>query len=163
MGATAFQRTGVVFLLVGLCLGMRMGMSQDFTLTPVHTHLNLAGGVLMFVAGLFYAQRPEIPRWAVTLHYWLHLVGAILLVVGIVAWDSHNYVKFMQANKLDFMSDKGKFEPHSWIPLKDYQRNRILTFAAPDVIDPSGTKDAWNLNQSLISVGSGGLTGKGWT
>ena len=60
-----------------------MGMSHDFTLTPVHTHLNLAGGLLMFVAGLFYAQRPEIPRWAVTLHYWLHLVGAILLVVGI--------------------------------------------------------------------------------
>jgi hypothetical protein len=89
MGATAFQRTGVVFLLVGLCLGMRMGMSQDFTLTPVHTHLNLAGGVLMFVAGLFYAQRPEIPRWAVTTHYWLHLVGAILLVAGIYGAVTH--------------------------------------------------------------------------
>lgn len=83
MGATAFQRTGVVFLLVGICLGMRMGMRHDFTLTPVHTHLNLAGGVLMFVAGLFYAQRPEIPRWAVTTHYWLHLAGAVFLVVGI--------------------------------------------------------------------------------
>ena len=83
MGATAFQRTGVVFLLVGLCLGMHMGMTHDFSMTPVHTHFNLAGGVLMFVAGLFYAQRPEIPRWAVTLHYWLHLVGAILLVAGI--------------------------------------------------------------------------------
>jgi hypothetical protein len=89
MGATAFQRTGVVFLLVGLCLGMRMGMSEDFSLTPVHTHLNLAGGVLMFVAGLFYAQRPEIPRWAVTTHYWLHLAGAILLVAGIYGAVTH--------------------------------------------------------------------------
>jgi hypothetical protein len=89
MGATAFQRTGVVFLLVGLCLGMRMGMSQDFSLTPVHTHLNLAGGVLMFVAGLFYAQRPEVPRWAVTTHYWLHLAGAILLVTGIYGAVMH--------------------------------------------------------------------------
>jgi rod shape determining protein RodA len=95
--------------------------------------------------------------------FFVGVLGAFLLVVGAVAWDSHNYVKFMQANKFDFMNDKGKFEPHSWVPLKDYQRNRILTFAAPDVIDPSGTKDAWNLNQSLISVGSGGLTGKGWT
>jgi len=89
MGATAFQRTGMVFLLVGLCLGMRMGMTEDFSLTPVHTHLNLAGGVLMFVAGLFYAQRPEIPRWAVTLHYWLHLVGGLLLVAGIYGAVTH--------------------------------------------------------------------------
>ena len=83
MGATAFQRTGVVFLLLGLCLGLRMGMSEDFSLTPVHTHINLAGGVRMFVAGLFYAQRPEVPHRAVTLHYWLHLVGALLLSAGI--------------------------------------------------------------------------------
>ncbi len=89
MGATAFQRTGVVFLLVGLCLGMRMGMTEDFSLTPVHTHLNLAGGVLMFVAGLFYAQRPEVPAWAVALHYWLHLVGGVLLVAGIYGAVTH--------------------------------------------------------------------------
>ncbi len=95
--------------------------------------------------------------------FFVGVLGAFLLLVGAVSWDSHRYVKFMQENKFDFMRDKGKYEPHSWIPLKDYQRNRILTFAAPDVIDPSGTKDAWNLNQSLISVGSGGLTGKGWT
>jgi rod shape determining protein RodA len=95
--------------------------------------------------------------------FFVGVLGAFLLVVGAVAWDSTRYVNFMQENKFDFMRDKGKYEPHSWVPLKDYQRNRILTFAAPDVIDPSGTKDAWNLNQSLISVGSGGLTGKGWT
>ncbi len=95
--------------------------------------------------------------------FFVGVLGAFLLVVGIVTWDSRNYVNFMQENKFDFMNDKGKFEPHSWVPLKDYQRNRILTFAAPDVIDPSGTKDAWNLNQSLISVGSGGFAGKGWT
>ena len=90
-------------------------------------------------------------------------LGTFLVVVSLVAWDVTGYVKFMQANKLDFMRDKGRYEDHSWFPLKDYQRNRILTFAAPDVIDPKGTGDAWNLNQSLISVGSGGLVGKGWT
>ena len=89
MGALAFQRTGVVFLLLGMILGMKMGMTEDFTLAPVHTHLNLAGGVLMFVAGLFYAQRPEVPRWAVTTHYWLHLAGAILLVAGIFGAVTH--------------------------------------------------------------------------
>lgn len=90
-------------------------------------------------------------------------LGAFLVIVAVVAWDTVGYVKYMEANKLDFMRDKGRYEDHSWVPFRDYQRNRILTFAAPDVIDPTGTKDAWNLNQSLISVGSGGLAGKGWT
>jgi rod shape determining protein RodA len=90
-------------------------------------------------------------------------LGAFLVLVSIVAWDTAGYVNYMKANKLDFMRDKGRYQDHSWVPLKDYQRNRILTFAAPDIIDPTGTRDAWNLNQSLISVGSGGLAGKGWT
>lgn len=90
-------------------------------------------------------------------------LGAFLVLVSIVAWDTVSYVKYMKANELDFMRDKGRYQEHSWVPFKDYQRNRILTFAAPDIIDPTGMKDAWNLNQSLISVGSGGLTGKGWT
>lgn len=90
-------------------------------------------------------------------------LGAFLVLVGVVSWDTVSYVKYMKANELDFMRDKGRYQEHSWVPFKDYQRNRILTFAAPDIIDPTGMKDAWNLNQSLISVGSGGLTGKGWT
>jgi rod shape determining protein RodA len=95
--------------------------------------------------------------------FFVGALGAFLVVVVLVAWDSYSYVRFMEANSYSYIHDKGKFEPHAWIPLHDYQRNRILTFAAPDVIDPTGTKDAWNLNQSLISVGSGGFSGKGWT
>ena len=90
-------------------------------------------------------------------------LGAFLVIVIIIAWDTVGYVNYMKANSLDFMRDKGRYQEHSWVPFKDYQRNRILTFAAPEIIDPTGTKDAWNLNQSLISVGSGGLAGKGWT
>ena len=90
-------------------------------------------------------------------------LGAFLLVVGVVALDSYNYVQFMDGHGYSYIKDKGKYETQTIIPLHDYQRNRILTFVAPDVIDPTRTKDAWNLTQSQISVGSGGLTGKGWT
>ena len=45
--------------------------------------------------------------------------------------------------------------------MKDYQRNRILAFVAPDVVDPRGLGVSWNQRQSLISVGSGGIVGKG--
>jgi rod shape determining protein RodA len=90
-------------------------------------------------------------------------LGAFLVVVSLVGLDSYNYVSFMEAHHYSFRTDLGKYESQSWFPLHDYQRNRIITFVAPEKIDPSGTGVAWNLHQSLISVGSGGLTGKGWT
>ncbi len=95
-------------------------------------------------------------------------LGAFLLLVGVVWLDCRAYVKFMDANHYDYLTDsggasrKGKYEPHSWIPLHDYQRNRILAYLAPEKVDPKGVGVTYNLQQSLISVGSGGLTGKGW-
>jgi len=88
-------------------------------------------------------------------------LAVFLLVVSLVAWDTWRYANFVESHDYSYLRDRGKFEPHSWIPLHDYQRNRIISFVAPDKIDPTGI--GWNQRQSLISVGSGGFAGKGWT
>jgi rod shape determining protein RodA len=88
-------------------------------------------------------------------------LAAFLVTVGLVAWDTLSYKNFMEEHGYSFMSDKGNYEAHSLIPLHDYQRNRIISFVWPDKVDPMGV--GWNQRQSLISVGSGGLVGKGWT
>ena len=44
--------------------------------------------------------------------------------------------------------------------LPEYQKNRILVIFYPDTIDQQGA--GFNLNQSKIAIGSGGLTGKGF-
>lgn len=49
-----------------------------------------------------------------------------------------------------------------FILLKDYQRERLLSFIDPDTIDPKGIGASWNVRQALISVGKGGLTGSGF-
>src|SRR5690606_33854698 len=49
--------------------------------------------------------------------------------------------------------------PVGWHFLMPYQRDRILTFLDPES-DPLGA--GWNIIQSKIAIGSGGLTGKGW-
>jgi rod shape determining protein RodA len=49
--------------------------------------------------------------------------------------------------------------PALWFVMKDYQRQRVLTFLDPES-DPLGT--GWNIIQSKIAVGSGGVLGKGW-
>ena len=43
--------------------------------------------------------------------------------------------------------------------LRPYQQDRILTFRNPDN-DPMGA--GWNILQSQIAIGGGGMTGKGW-
>jgi len=49
--------------------------------------------------------------------------------------------------------------PVLWLVMKEYQRDRVRTFLNPEA-DPLG--DGWNIIQSKIAVGSGGLMGKGW-
>jgi rod shape determining protein RodA len=46
-----------------------------------------------------------------------------------------------------------------WEGLKDYQKNRLTAFMDPDA-DPAGI--GYHINQSKISIGSGGIMGKGY-
>ncbi|MCK5893456.1 MAG: rod shape-determining protein RodA [Endozoicomonadaceae bacterium] len=45
------------------------------------------------------------------------------------------------------------------VVMHDYQKQRVLTFLNPES-DPLGS--GWNIIQSKIAIGSGGLYGKGW-
>jgi rod shape determining protein RodA len=47
-----------------------------------------------------------------------------------------------------------------WTSLKPYQQNRFLVFLDP-AVDPRGA--GYNLLQSKVAIGSGGITGKGFT
>jgi len=49
--------------------------------------------------------------------------------------------------------------PFVMFGMKEYQRNRVLTFLSPES-DPSGT--GYNIIQSKIAIGSGGVLGKGY-
>jgi rod shape determining protein RodA len=49
--------------------------------------------------------------------------------------------------------------PLAYLELKPYQQDRITAFINPD-IDRQGS--AWAINQSLIAIGSGGWSGKGF-
>ena len=47
--------------------------------------------------------------------------------------------------------------------LQPYQRDRLLIFIDPLYYDPKLEHGAWNIIQALTAIGSGGLTGHGWT
>ena len=116
---------------------------------------DLGSSLVLFpmVLGLLYVSN-------LSMRFFTTVLLACVFGIGIIMWDVHRYYNFLESNEYTPTSNLGAFEKHSYLPyLKDFQRNRILTFLMPDKVDPKGS--GWNLNQSLISVGSGGLTGKG--
>jgi len=79
-----FMVIGSLYLLVGIGLGSFMGGSGDHTLAPVHAHINLLGFTLMTVFGIAYRLIPALAGGILgTLHFWLHQIGALVLLVGL--------------------------------------------------------------------------------
>ena len=59
-----------------------MGAKGDFTLAPLHAHINLLGFVLMTLFGLLYRVMPELAGNVLAkAHFWLHQIGAFLLLI----------------------------------------------------------------------------------
>lgn len=74
--------------------------------------------------------------------------GALLFMAGVRLW------KFVAVGVIGLASI-----PIAWNLLRDYQKNRVLTFLDPER-DPLGT--GYHILQSKIALGSGGLFGKGF-
>jgi len=95
MIASVMMCASAVLLLIGMLAGVVMGMQQDFTLAPAHAHLNLVGGVLLFMFGLYYRLVPAAGRLAMAVVQGsLHIAGAVLFPAGIalVTLKGHSYV-----------------------------------------------------------------------
>lgn len=165
-----FAKVAVLIVTASILTGSRLGTVADSFQVLVKLALAVGIPMLLIVAepdlGSALVIAPMVFAMLfisnLSMRFFAGALGVFALLVGIVALDSWRYAKFMEDNKLSYVRDRGAYEPHSWLPLKDYQRNRVLAFAMPDVIDRQGIGITWNSRQSLISVGSGGLTGKGW-
>src|SRR3982074_2637370 len=84
MIGSLMMRVGAVILLVGMLAGIVMGIQQNFELAPAHSHLNLIGGVLLFLFGLYYRLVPAAGTSTLAkVQGWLHMIGAILFPVGV--------------------------------------------------------------------------------
>ena len=80
-------RMAVIYLLLGLLLGLGMAMSGRYQLSSVHTHINLLGWVTLALAGLLYCLFPQLgttplARW----HFWLHNLGLPVMIVALALY-----------------------------------------------------------------------------
>lgn len=93
--ATSFSPAGIIwlklavlYLMIGVTLGIIMGASQNFVLRSVHAHINLLGWATMALAGLIYSVFPQAGQSRLaTIHFWLHnislpvMLGSLALIL----------------------------------------------------------------------------------
>ena len=73
-------KLAVLYLIVGVALGIAMGASRDFTLRPVHAHVNLLGWATMALAGLVYSVYEQAGRSVLArIHFWLANISMPLM------------------------------------------------------------------------------------
>lgn len=106
-------------------------------------HIVLSG-IYAFIPSVLIFMQPEFGSVLIIITIWV----GILLVSGIRVRD---FILLCLAFLIVFAG--------LWsFMLKDYQRQRVLNFVAPQS-DPLG--EGWSQNQAMVSIGSGGLIGKG--
>ncbi len=80
-------QVAVVYMLIGLFLGLAMSIAKDFTLSSVHVHVSLLGWATMAIAGIVYILIPGCARNRLAkLHFWGHNIGLPLMIVSLTLY-----------------------------------------------------------------------------
>lgn len=77
--STLSFRLAVLFLFIGMVMGIGMAISQNHAIAPAHAHLNLLGWVSLFLFGIYFERRPALDV------SWLALVQVVVWSIGTVA------------------------------------------------------------------------------
>ena len=145
--------------LVGLPLGLVL-LQPD-----LGTALAFIG---VFFAVIFWAGTPwplilfaASPGLGLILAFSLRVWAAyiVLLAIGLYLYRFRLYLVESVAVILGNIAAGAIAQP-LWNSLAEYQRNRLLVFLDPE-LDPRNA--GWQLIQSKVAVGSGGVFGKGFT
>lgn len=84
--------------------------------------------------------------------------GSAMVLVGI--WVGMTLVSGVSAKKIMIMALATLLiSAVGWFNLQPYQKDRVMSFVRPGSVDLRGA--GYNVNQSMIAVGSGGISGKG--
>jgi len=77
-------RLAALYLVVGVTMGIVMGTMHQFTLAPVHAHINLLGFATLALAGVIYKAYPAAAETRLAhVHFWIHNLGLPIFMIGL--------------------------------------------------------------------------------
>ncbi len=77
-------RIAALYLVIGVTMGIVMGITQQFSLAPVHAHVNLLGWASLGIMGVIYHLHPAAGETLLArIHFWVHNVALPVFMVGL--------------------------------------------------------------------------------
>ena len=133
------------FMKIGLVLALARWY-HDHSAQEARWHWKLIFPIGMIgLPFLLVAKQPDLGSAMI-----IGLTGAVVMFLAGLSW------RIIAAA---IATAVAVIPPFVMFVMHDYQRNRVLTFLSPES-DPSGT--GYNIIQSKIALGSGGLLGRGY-
>jgi cbb3-type cytochrome oxidase subunit 1 len=84
-------KIGIVYLLIGMGMGVYMGATKDFSLRPVHAHVNLLGWTLLGLSGLIFHVFPQLEQSVLAkIYFWLYNLSVPLTLVSLFLFVNGN-------------------------------------------------------------------------
>jgi rod shape determining protein RodA len=139
-GITRFQPSELMKLVLPLMLAWYLCRQP----LPLSYQRILVALLLIIVPVLMVARQPDLGTALL-----ISCSGIFVLFFAGISW---RYIIGAIVSALSAL-------PLLWMNMYAYQKQRIRVFLNPES-DPLGT--GWNIIQSKIAIGSGGLKGKGW-
>jgi rod shape determining protein RodA len=171
----SFYAASVLALLVTAAVGDMVFGSKRWIPLPGGVHLQVSEFVKLVIILLVARYLTELRTEELEIREMLKLAGLVLVPTALVLKQpdlgtSLTYIAilivgaFLAGLRWKYVAAIAVVTllvlPVSWHFLKDYQKARLVSFMDPDR-DPQGT--GYQLIQSQIAVGSGGMFGKGIT
>ena len=79
-----FFKAAILFLIVGIGVGLQMSISQNHNVIGAHAHINLLGWVTSAIFGGYYALNPAKAEGRLPLaHFGVYTVGVLVMVVSL--------------------------------------------------------------------------------
>ncbi len=165
-----FAKVATLIFTAGILARSRVGTVSESMTTLVKFSVAFAIPILLIFIQPDLGSSLVFPPMAFALLYvsklssrfFITVFALLLLAVAVIGFDVYRYYQHTYGVQETVVEERGSYEERRILPLRNYQRDRILTFVAPDLVDPRGTGNSWNLWQSKISVGLGGAFGQGF-
>lgn len=89
--ANLYFRTAIVFLILGISIGLHMSISGNHAATGAHAHANLLGWVTMAIFGGYHALNPQkAARRLAAIQYGVYTFGVAVLIPSLYLMLSGN-------------------------------------------------------------------------
>lgn len=167
-----FAKIATLVFSAGILARSRVGNIRESAETLLKFSLAFALPMLLIFTQPDLGSTLIFPPMALALLYvsklsnrfFITVFSVLFVILSVVGFDVYRFYQHTYAVDQSEVvaAERGPYAERSILPLRDYQRVRILTFVAPDLVDPQGTGNSWNLWQSKISVGLGGAFGQGF-